>query len=271
MKYKNRALIILIAGIMLFTGTVAVSAHTLYIQSSRFNVHEGADKPIFFGWGHHVPLDDGISGKKLKSIKIIDPLSKTEEIPILKGKGLHSSMVKYNKKGTYTLTATTNPGYYTIYKDKKGREHHAIKPKSEIKNAEKIIMSLLSFQSSKAYVNCGSTSDSMPEPAGLDLELVLLKKPFDLKPGNFLPIQVLYKGKPYNGEGEWSATYNGYSEKFEDYLYQKNKTSGDRFEIPVTHTGVWYVRYSFKIKTSGKEAKLCDQLKHSTSLVFEVE
>jgi hypothetical protein len=30
------------------------------------------------------------------------------------------------------LTAETNPGYYTVYVDKKGRQRHTIKPKSAI-------------------------------------------------------------------------------------------------------------------------------------------
>ncbi len=274
MKHKNKLLFnlpLIFACMAAMAMTVGqASAHTLFIQSSRYKVDKGASKPMFFGWGHHIPFDDGIAGKKLKTVKVIGPSGDIREVFIKEGRGLHSSLVEYEESGTYCLTAQTNQGYYTIYKDKKGRERHVVKPKSMVRDAEKIIMSLLSFQSAKTYVVSESPSNQIPEPAGMPLELVPLKELFRIKPGDILPIEILYKGKPFKGKGEWSATFNGYSTASEDYLYHKKEISGSSFQVPINRSGIWFVRYSFKIEATGDEKEKCSHFKHGTSLVFQV-
>ncbi|MFP4049592.1 MAG: hypothetical protein ACLFT8_06550, partial [Desulfovermiculus sp.] len=36
------------------------SAHSIYIQSSRYKVSQGQESPLFFCFGHHFPVDGGI-------------------------------------------------------------------------------------------------------------------------------------------------------------------------------------------------------------------
>ncbi len=52
-----------VAMVMIALLTQAASAHTLWIQSSRYKVKKGLVKPMFFGWGHYLPLDDAILWK----------------------------------------------------------------------------------------------------------------------------------------------------------------------------------------------------------------
>ena len=74
-------------------------------------------------------------------------------------------MVAYDQAGTYVLSAETNPGYYTVYTDQKGRQRHTIKPMSAIVDqAEKVTKSLFSKQFSKTYVVCEAPSATFPSP-----------------------------------------------------------------------------------------------------------
>ncbi|BBO89754.1 hypothetical protein [Desulfosarcina ovata] len=43
----------------------AALCHTLFIQSSRYQVTEGKQSPLFFCYGHRIPVDDGVRAKKL--------------------------------------------------------------------------------------------------------------------------------------------------------------------------------------------------------------
>jgi uncharacterized GH25 family protein len=245
--------------------------HSLYIQSSRYHVSEGKRSPLFFCYGHHVPVDDGVRAKKLKSIRIYPPDGQIREVAIRNETGLHSYMVDYDTPGTWVLAAETNPGYYTIYIDKKGRERHTIKPKSAVLDrAREIKTSLYSKQYTKTYVACGKPSPTFPARIGLPLELVPVKDITQLKAGEMLELRIFLNGKPYSGQGTWDATYNGYSTESEDNAYSKTTVSGDTFRIPIPLPGRWFVRYSIKIDAQDSEQEQFSQLKHTATLVFQI-
>ena len=256
--------------IMLF-GAQAALAHTLFIQSTRYQVHKGKKAPLYFGWGHHIPLDDGIEGKKLKYIKVLPPDGTVRDLEILQRRGLHSHTIEYDQEGTWMHYAETNPGYYTIYLDKKGREHHAIKPLSKVKKrASKILLSVYTTQFTKTYVVC---QDATPAPlprSNQYLELVPADNFLDLKPGDDLKFQVYLDGKPYTGEGSWDASFGGYSTLSEDMFHAKAVSKDGTFSVPVPNAGEWYVRYSIKIPAPEADKDKYHQLKLSTSTVFLV-
>ena len=247
-------------------------AHTLFIQSSRSQVSEGKAFPLFFCYGHYFPVSDGLRGKKLNRIQVFPPGQEPFSIRPRDETGLHSYMVEYDKPGLWMLAAETTPGYYTVYTDKKGREHHAIKPLDEIKDkASEIHLSLYSKQYTKTYVRCGEVSAQVPQRAGLTLELVPVNDPFTLKVGDSLVLDVVHEGKPFNGEGSWDATYNGFSTLAEDMALPKTKVSGSRFSVPVTRQGRWYVRYSVEEPTPDALQGKCRQVKLTATLSFQVD
>lgn len=257
----------------LMTALIPANAfsHTLFIQSSHYRVHEGKRSPLYFCYGHRVPVDDGVRAKKLKYIHVQQPDGETRDVSIRNETGLHSYMVDYDIPGTYVLSAVTTPGYYTIYVDKKGRERHAIKPKSAvIDKAREIKLSLYSRQYTKTYVVCDKPSVTFPARIGLSLELAPTKDISTLKAGDVLELKVFFNGKPYTGEGTWSATYNGYSTAIEDNAYPKTKVTGDTLRIPIPFAGRWFVRYSFNTDAPKQDRAQCNQIKSTASLVFEI-
>lgn len=246
-------------------------AHSLFIQSSRYEVNEGKRSPLFFSYGHHFPVDDGVRAKKLKSVRVIQPGGMVEDVAIRDETCLHSYMVSYDMPGTYVLAAETNPGYYTVYKDKKGRERHAIKPKSAILDqASEVTKSLYAKQYTKTYVVCETPSETFPAKIGLPLELVPEKDVATLKAGDTLSLKVYLNGQPYEGEGSWDATYNGFSTVAEDNFYPKQAVTGDSVEIFVPRPGRWYVRYFIKIEATGADKEQFTHMKHTATLVFQI-
>ena len=250
---------------------VASYGHSLYIQSSRYLVHEGKRSPLFFCYGHHFPVDDGVRAKKLKSVRVYTPAGEIREVPIRDETSLHSYMVEYDTPGTYVLAAETNPGYYTVYIDKKGRKRQTIKPKSAIMDkAKEVKKSLYSQQYTKTYVVCKTPSKSFPARIGLPLELVPTRDISALKAGEDLELKVYYNGKPYTGQGTWDATYNGFSTESEDYFYPKKVVSGDTVRIHIPRSGRWFVRYFIKIDAAGKDLEKFTRMKHTATLVFQI-
>jgi len=263
----NMAVALLFAAILPSSGL----AHSIFIQSSRYIVNENKASPLFFCFGHHIPVDDGVRANKLKYVKIIEPSGKVRSVQIRPETCLHSYMVKYDKPGTYVLTAETNPGYYTVYIDKKGRKRHAMKPKDAIiQKAQKVEMSLYSNQYTKTYVVCEKPSAEFPSRISQPLELVPTRDISTVKPGEDLKLEIYYNGEKYNGEGAWDATYNGYSTEPEDYFYPRKKINGNKFSVPVIRSGRWFVRYFLKQDAIGEDAKKCNHLKYTATLVFQV-
>lgn len=247
-------------------------AHSLFIQASRYTLNKGKSSPIFFCYGHHVPADDGVRANKLKQIIITNPEGVTTPVAIRQETCLHSYMISYDSPGTWMLTAETNPGFYTVYIDKKGRERHTIKPMSKIRDkADKILKSLYSKQYTKTYVACDKPEKGDFKTAGLDLELLPINDIFSLKPGQNLELEVLHNGKPFTGKGIWDATYNGFSTLAEDMFYSKTTVTGSRISIPVLHSGRWFVRYFIKVDAPDSEKDNYLQLKQTATLTFQVD
>jgi uncharacterized GH25 family protein len=262
-------LVVLMAGIILLPAIC--QAHSLYIQSSRYKVFPGKRSPLFFCYGHHIPVDDGVRAKKLKTVRVRTPDGQVKQIAIRNETSLQAYLVEYEKPGTYVLYAETNPGYYTVYIDKKGRKRHTIKPKSVIApKAAKILKSLYSKQFTKTYVVCQKPSATFPARIGQRLELVPGRDITTLKAGDTLELKVFYKGKPYHGPGHWDATYNGFSTESEDQYYPRRKVTGHVIKIFIPRPGRWFVRYFIKTAATGEDKQRYTREKNTATLVFQI-
>ncbi len=248
------------------------SAHSLFIQSGRYLVKKGDDSPLFFSYGHIVPFGDGVRGEKLADISVSPPDGRRIAVPIRGEKGLQSHMVEYDRVGTWMLTARTAPGYYTVYVDKEGREHHVIKPISAVKEkAAEIVTSYYSKQYAKTCVVCDTPSDGPLPVAGMELELVPAANLFTVRPGERVEFQVYRDGKPFTGEGTWDATYAGFSTLSEDMFYPKTTVKNGRFAVMIAHPGRWFIRYVVKLDAPESKREEFHQLKLSASFVLQVD
>lgn len=262
----------LLFSLMLAWGAATACSHTLYIQPTRYLVNPGGSIPFFFCYGHYVPFADGLRGEKLGKVQVLPPDGKVQTVQTRKETGLHSYMVKYDVPGIWGLTAETTPGYYTMYKDTKGRMHHAIKSLESIKGeAAEIMGSFYVKQYAKSYVKCGSATGAFPGELGLPLELVPQTDIFSLKPGDTLKLGVYLDGKPFEGEGNWDATYMGYSTLMEDNFYPHTKVTGSSFSIPLPNAGRWFIRYTVTTDAPEQDKDKYRQLLLSASLTLQID
>lgn len=246
-------------------------SHSLYIQSGRYSVEKGKVSPMFFCYGHHFPVDDGVRFKKLRHVKVISPEGDSLEIELRNERTLHSYEVKYKTPGTYVLIAETNPGLFAMYTDKKGRSRHSLKPKHTwVENADTIKSSMRSSQWSKTYVTCEKGSEKFPANVGLLFELVPTRDISELKEGGQLELEVYLNGAPYTGEGTWDATYGGFSTEAEDMFIPRIKLRGGKFTVPLEHGGRWFVRYFTKTDADPKNRSEYLTEKRTATLTFIV-
>ena len=259
------------ATLFLLAGGEWASAHSLYIQSGRHRVTAGKKTPFFFAYGHHFPVDDGVRSKKLASIKVYKPSGEVVEFSPRDDTCLQSRMMEYPSPGVYVLTAETNPGHYTKWVDKKGRDRSSIKPMSAVRDqASKIVKALYSKQYAKSYVRCGESDGTFTGRVGLPLELVPMQDPTTLKPGDTLTLKVFSAGKRYSGNGHWDATYGGYSTESEDLYHPGVAVSGDTIKVSLDQPGKWFIRYYIKTDAPPDKSEEYLQLKQTATLVVLV-
>ncbi|PID76580.1 MAG: hypothetical protein CSB24_05905 [Deltaproteobacteria bacterium] len=230
-------------------GPSIAAAHSVFIQSGRYQVKKGKGSPMFFCFGHHFPVDDALRAKKLAAIRVIGPDGNADEVEIKNEKSLHSYQIKYETPGTYVLTAETTPGFFAMYTDKKGHKRHSLKPMNTfIEQAESVQTSMRSSQWAKTYVVCDQPSEKFPASVGLPLELVPDRDPATLKLGDTINFTVLSDGKQVESEGSWDATYGGFSTEAEDMYYPRAKVKDGKFSVKLDQSGRWFVRFFTKTK-----------------------
>ncbi|NJN46630.1 MAG: DUF4198 domain-containing protein [Candidatus Competibacteraceae bacterium] len=119
----------------------------------------------------------------------------------------------------------------------------------------------------KALINASADDDSYAKPAGQLLEIVPLTNPATVNPGDELPVQVLYDGKPLNTAVY--ATFDGFSDTPGTYAYYTETLSegehADKAMIKLVVAGTWMVRAEHRV--SGEQF---DEHVMRAVLLFEV-
>ncbi len=250
---------------------VSASAHSIFIQSGRYLVKPGQGTPLFFCFGHHFPVDEAVRREKLHFVKVITPEKQVQEVALRDEKSLHSYVITYDLPGTYVLTAETNPGYFAMYTDKKGRKRHSLQPLYTFADkAQSIESSMRSSQWAKTYVTSDTPSENFPAQVGLPFELVPDKDPGSLLKGDEITFTVYVNGKQYTGEGHWDATYAGFSTEAEDMYFQRTVVTGGTFTIPIEEAGRWFVRFFTKTPAPEEKKELYLTEKRTATITFEV-
>jgi len=266
---QARSIVAFLLFLLLFPSLGA--SHSLFIQSGRYTLSEGKGSPLFFCFGHHFPVDEAVRRSKLNFVRVIDPQGDAVDIALRDEKSLHSYVVDYEQPGTYVLVAETNPGYFAMYTDKKGRKRHSLKPLNTfVEKAQSVESSMRSSQWTKTYVTCEHPSSPFPAEVGLPLELVPQKDPSTLKQGDSITFKVHYDGKPYDGQGTWDATYAGFSTESEDMYFPKTNVRAGEFTLPLEASGRWFVRFYTKNDPPKENTGQYLTEKRTTTLSFEV-
>ncbi|MDI6790293.1 MAG: DUF4198 domain-containing protein [Thermodesulfobacteriota bacterium] len=181
-----KKLILVLVVILLFTQSAL--AHHLWIEKEgdRFRV----------AWGHP-PKIDPYDPAKVKEIKVFD--IKGKEIPFKKTD--EKDKVYLSSKGDISMiTLSFEGGYLVSTPDGK--------KKLTKREAEKAGLQVIdSFYSSQFVKSLFANGDVSTKPVGMKFEIIPLINPFTLRTEEFLPIKVLFEGKPLEGVIIETATH----------------------------------------------------------------
>ena len=248
--------------------TLAFS-HTLWLNATEYfpesySPEYGARTTIYFGWGHGYPVADFLSADKLKKFNLITPTGESKPIKPGIG-GFLATQLSLSGNGTYIVAAALNPGFYTMYVEK-GKIHHKSVPKTGLSG---VILSLHFEQYAKTLINVAGSDSSFCKPVGHALEIIPLANPAEIKVGDHLPVQVLFKGKPARFCRVY-GTYAGFSTG-DDFAFATGTDGKGKAKIRILHHGPWLLKARLKLPAPDELKDKCNELSYSATLTFEVK
>lgn len=164
-----------------------------------------------------------------------------------------------SKPGAYIVAAKRKAGFYT-----KTTEGGKRRSKKGLKN---VIKCSHSHMCTKAVVNVGEKGGEVDTRIGHPIEIIPLANPADLRVGDYLPVQVLLKGKPF--KGEIYATYVGFSTEKNTFAYATSTNKKGKGKIKILHSGVWMIKADHEEPYPDQSE--CDVESFVTTLTFEVK
>ena len=263
MQKFNKIVVICSIAILMLGVFSPVHAHTMWLNISDYYPEWGRSV-VYFGWGHGYPVADFLSAEKLEAFNLITPEGEKEQLQPNPG-GFLATALNLSEKGSYVVTATLKPGFYTMYVDK-GEIHHKSAPKTGLSG---VILSLHFEQYAKALICAGGSGEAFRKPVGHTLEIIPLVNPAELKVGDHLPIQVLFKGRPARYCPVY-GTYAGFSTG-DDSAYATGTDGEGKAKIRMLHHGPWLIKAKVKLPAPDALKDKCNELSYAATLTFEVE
>jgi len=233
-------------------------AHYPWINLVDYTPEVGEALKMTIGWGHRYPLDGFLKRDALESIYILGPggkkqtVSSSSELELQSEEGI-------SEPGVYILAAKRKAGFYT--KTTQGGKSCS---KKGLKN---VIKCSYSHMCTKAVVNVGEGKGKVDLRVDHPMEIIPLVNPADLRPGDYLPVQVLLKGKPF--KGKIYATYVGFSTEKDTFAYSTSTNKKGKGKIKILHSGVWMIKADHEEPYTDQTE--CDVESFVSTLTFEVK
>ncbi|TIH16990.1 DUF4198 domain-containing protein [Marinifilum sp. JC120] len=205
--------------VFLLVQPTSAFAHTLWVNCFESQAHAPGHAIVSLGWGHALPLDDILNSPNgrvnVTAFNLTDPTGKKVELynPTLKESKPFVSNANYSvfpgdigvqrisfekesAPGVYQLGAKSRPAFYTKYIDTKGRQRMKLKPKDELKDIKKVLMSVKYEAFAKSFFTVGNWKT--PAPIGHGLEIIPKTDLSNIRVGDMVEVEVLYHGTPLN-------------------------------------------------------------------------
>ncbi len=239
----------------LFSVSPPAFAHYPWINVSDYTPETGAVLKVTLGWGHQYPLAGFLKKDAVEALEISGP----EKAALYFVSDLEiESQESIRAQGAYIVSATRKSGFYT--KTVQGGKRV---PKKGLKN---VIKCSFSHMCMKAIVNSGNGKGRTDTIIGHPMEIIPLKNPVDLRTGDYLPVQVLWKEKPF--KGYIFATYAGFSAEKETFAYVTKTDKKGKGRIRILQPGIWMVKAAGEQRYPDIEQ--CDVESFIATLTFEV-
>lgn len=218
--------------------TATAHAHYPWINVTNYTPGTGSSLHMTFGWGHRYPMDGFLKKDALENLSVTGPekitLTFTSDLEI-------KSREKISTPGAYIVSATRKTGFYT-----KTAQGGKLASKVNLKD---VIKCYYSHMCMKAIVNAGEGKGKVNNLIGHPIEIIPLKNPADLRIGDYMPVRVLIKNKPFSGY--LYATYAGFSTRNETFAYTTRTDKKGMGKIRILKPGVWMIKATHKTGLSG--------------------
>lgn len=233
MKTQRSAVLALI-----LTGTLG--AHDLYLMPDNFTPKAGTQLRVVFHNGDEFPIaTSATKPERLRNTRLLSRAGKAEFEKITAQPTFTTAEVRVPGAGTAILTANTLPNFIELDPKKftdylthenltnalQWREAHGETGKPGRERYTKFVKSLLKSDKGDDYFK---------EKTGLTIEIIPEVDPYSLKPGQALPVQVLFHGKPAAAVAVESAWLE--AGKAEMQTFGRTNAQG-RITLPIKATG----------------------------------
>jgi len=221
---------------LLFTLVPEVSAHDFWIE------RRGKEFVVIFGHGDH---REEFDSSKVKTVTAFGP-------------GGGEIEVRREKKGKGLLLQPVEPPSWIFVEIDNGYWSKTIYGWRNLpkRKASRVVEAIRSFYYSKALM---AWNDALQSPkSSAQLDIVLLKNPYELKAGDSLLIKVFYRGKPIAGLEVEGRHHEMISTTDKDGIARVRMIRGNQL-ISVSH------------KEPLKDDPDADYLSLTATLTFEVE
>jgi len=233
-------------------------AHFPWVNLADYTPVTGKTMKMTIGWGHNYPLGGFLKNEDLEDIFILDPDGGKTDVASA-SKLEFQTKESLTRPGAYIIAAKRKTGFYTKTTEGGRRQN-----KKGLKN---VIRCSHSQMCAKAVVNVGDGKGRVDARVGHPLEIIPLKNPVELKAGDYLPVQVLLHGKPYNDK--IFATYMGFSTDKDVFAYTSKTDRQGRARIRILQPGVWLIKAEHTQPYPDQD--VCDVESFIATLTLEVQ
>ncbi|MBU0681522.1 MAG: DUF4198 domain-containing protein [Proteobacteria bacterium] len=233
-------------------------AHFPWINTSNYSPEPGESVQMTMGWGHRYPLGKFLKKADLENIVIVAPDGKKEAAVSLSDLEFEPAN-NFSTAGAYLVGAKRKTGFYT-----KTTEGGKRQSKESLNNVIKCSRSQMTM---KSIINVGDGRGKVDRKLGHPLEIIPLANPAELKAGDYLPVQVLLHGKPYNDR--IFATYMGFSTEKNVFAYTSMTDRQGMGRIRLDQPGVWLIKVEHQQPYA--DQNVCDVESFIATLTLEVK
>lgn len=214
-----------------------VAAHDLWLNADDHFPEQGGKAIVKVVFGHNFPYYDILLTRdKLAEFLYLRPDGDKAEIDRTWGDkgtkkgGALAGEVTFDKPGTYVVSA-------------------CLKRKGDKENVP-------SEKYGKSIMVVGQGNEILSTVLGHRMEIVPLKNPSVIKPGESLPVKILFEGKPLSTYVY--ATYAGYFSETEPFPVVAKSDGDGLAHVRISQPGTWMVVSNHKVDFS---ASLTFQIK----------
>ncbi|PIE74647.1 MAG: nickel transporter [Deltaproteobacteria bacterium] len=290
---------IFITILVLFFMVSMAHAHSVWINAFESTTHQPSHVMVSLGWGHALPMDDILNspngvmhvknfdliapGMKKTSLqkpssKISEPVVTSRNFDIFPGDLAVQKVAfkKDTKPGVYQFALASNPNFYTQYIDKKGKPRMKLKPKNEIRDIKKVLMSVKFAAFAKAYATVGKWTN--PKPLGHALEIIPRTDLSNVHVGDLVEVDVLFYGTPLSATAKSIDYITAHSDSFgqSDGFMLFSYLMDGKAQFRVQSAGQWIISVTHKddVTKDGPLKALfgkAEQVYNSATLTFTVK